>query len=411
MSVAAIAASQEGKQPCNVKKQPLWDGNEINSWRSCLEALTSGDFLTPIFTGFVFRDMFGFLKWQDRGTLLERAVEEQFASLVTKPQDAGKPACPGSLTCPFTSLRPTPDHWVPILLLNTTSVKTGQRVIETALQWHIDLADNKDCPNSIRELSCEIFLNGTNFFDWQGPHPNPKEGLRLSTAAHNSARFPLLSPPGSIVDANGRIVDRLVDGGYFENFGAQTATELALAIHALEPELNPFVLILSNDPEVVRDNPQKTSTQDSKTAQARPDRTNQHEPDGTSSRSALLSDLFGPLGAFIATRSARGVLALEGAAVALDHENFRQCNTSWVRVWSEPDPHDKSRAEARPLSMSWWLSKPVQRYLRQQTEFADGRPMNRHENKERIEGLLDAIANVNLPPPQRGEVQCQQEGD
>jgi len=288
-------------------------------------------------------------------------------------------------------------------------VKTGQRVIETALQWHIDFADNKDCPNSIRELSCEIFLNGTNFFDLRGQPPNPKNGLRLSTAAHNSARFPLLSPPGSIVDANGRIVDRLVDGGYFENFGAQTATELALAIHALEPELNPFILILSNDPEVVRDSPQNTSTQNSKTAQAQPDQTNRQKADETSSRSTLLSDIFGPLGAFVATRTARGVLALEGAAVALDHKNDSQCNTSWVRVWSEPDPHTKNRAEARPLSMSWWLSKPVQRYLREQTEFAGGGPMNSHGNKERIQGLLDALANRHLPQAAPGQVQCVQD--
>jgi len=406
MSVAAIAASQNGAQPCNGNTQPLWDGSKINSWRSCFEALTSGDFLTPIFTGFVFRDMFGFFKWQDRGTLLERAVEEQFASLVTKPQNPGKLACIGSLTCPFTSLRPTPDHWVPILLLNTTSVKTGQRVIETTLEWHIELADNRNCPNNIRELSCEIFLHGANFFDWQGKDPNPKKDLRLSTAAHNSARFPLLSPPGSIVDAKGHIVDRLVDGGYFENFGVQTATELARAIHALDPQLNPFILILSNDPEVLRHNPQQSSSQNPKARQAQ-----SATADSSDSGSTLLPDLFGPLGAFVETRSARGVLALEGAAVALDHENSSQCNTSWVRVWSEPNPHDKSRAKARPLSMSWWLSKPVQRYLREQTEFVGGQSMNRHENKDRIKGLLDAIANVYLQRPKAGEVQCESEED
>jgi hypothetical protein len=76
-------------------------------------------------------------------------------------------ACIGSLTCSFTSLRPTPDHRVRILLLNTTSVNTGQRIIETALEWHIELADNRNCPNNIRELSCNIFLRGANFFDWQ----------------------------------------------------------------------------------------------------------------------------------------------------------------------------------------------------------------------------------------------------
>ena len=46
------------------------------------------------------------------------------------------------------------------------------------------------------------------------------DDVRLSTAAHNSARFPLISPPGSICNQDQAIVDRIVDGGYFENYGA-----------------------------------------------------------------------------------------------------------------------------------------------------------------------------------------------
>ena len=387
MTVAAIAASEHGHEPCG-RAAPLWDGTKIDSWRSCLEALTSGDFLTPIFTGFVFRDTFGFLdyfvSWPDRGTLLEEAVESRFASLVTDPKNAGHLACVGRLDCAFTTLQPTRDHWIPLLLLNSTSVKTGQRVIATSLEWHIDLADNTKCPNSVRELSCEVFLRGANFYDWQGPHPNPLIDVRLSTAAHNSARFPLLSPPGSIVDADGGVVDRLVDGGYFENFGAQTATELARAMRAVDPAVDPFILVLSNDPEVV----QKKSA----------------PVEDIDNGAVFLSDLFSPLGAFSQTRNARGVLAVDGAAVALDHENPTQCNDTWVRVWSEPDPHHQGKAKARPLSMSWWLSKPVQRYLREQTEFVGGTAMNGHKNKERIKGLLDAIANAKLPPAKPGEI-------
>ena len=71
----------------------------------------------------------------------------------------------------------------------------------------------------------------------------------LSTAATNSARFPVISPPGAVRNAKHNVVDRIVDGGYIENYGAITAMELAVAINAVRPELAPFVLIISNDPD------------------------------------------------------------------------------------------------------------------------------------------------------------------
>ena len=388
MTVAAMAASDKGVQPCGDASAPLWDGDKVTSWRSCLEALASGDFLTPIFTGFVFRDIFGFMKWPDRGTLLEESLEHHFANLIRKPLNPGGLACIGKLDCAFMTLRPTKDHWVPLLLLNSTSVKVGQRVITTPLAWQIDLKDNNNCPNNIRELTCEIFQRGANFYDWQGRHPNPKRELRVSTAAHNSARFPLLSPPGSIADADGHIVDRLVDGGYFENFGAQTATELARAVHALDPSLNPFILVLSNDSELVYNKGAGVP------------------PAEMDSGSTFLPDILDSIGAFAQTRNARGVLAVEGGTVALDHANAGQCNLAWVRVWSQRDPQQKGEANARQLSMSWWLSKPVQRYLRQQTEYAGGEARNGHGNKASMRGLLDAIANAKLPPFKPGDYQC-----
>ena len=72
--------------------------------------------------------------------------------------------------------------------------------------------------------------------------------MRLSTAAHNSARFPIVSPPGSIRNREHHIVDRIVDGGYMENYGALGALESAQAIRAVESKLAPFVLVVSNDP-------------------------------------------------------------------------------------------------------------------------------------------------------------------
>ena len=76
--------------------------------------------------------------------------------------------------------------------------------------------------------------------------------IRLSTAAHNSARFPIISPPGNIRNQAHYVVDRIVDGGYMENFGVLAAFELAQGIHAVRQELKPFVLVISNRPQTSR---------------------------------------------------------------------------------------------------------------------------------------------------------------
>jgi hypothetical protein len=56
------------------------------------------------------------------------------------------------------------------------------------------------------------------------------DDVRLRTAAHNSTRFPLISPPGLVRNRTNGIINRVVDCGYFENYSAIGAMEIALAI-------------------------------------------------------------------------------------------------------------------------------------------------------------------------------------
>jgi len=263
MTVAALAASRDGAQPCQIPAHSLWFGpynNEKIGWRACLESLMSGDFLTPVAAGFVFRDVLRFfalaLPWYDRAALLERSWESYFADLIGKPRSADGLLCVGSLDCPFMTLRPSEKRWVPLLVLNGTSVGTGQRIVTTALDWSYDVADGTSCPFSPRVHPCQTFTDGFIFHDLlRGNAPERgADDVRLSTAAHNSARFPFVSPPGTIVNSDREIPDRIVDGGYFENFGAQSAQELAQAIRAIDSSLNPFVLVLSNDPQAPQPN-------------------------------------------------------------------------------------------------------------------------------------------------------------
>jgi hypothetical protein len=176
-------------------------------------------------------------------------------------------------------VRPQESHWIPLLVLNGVSSATGRRILTTVLSN--DYQPRNTCPvagamksdadtksNASPTLksavsspirACAIFLESARFHDllandnppnmlariqrlavWdyvrnQLPFFTPREldDIRLSTAAHNSARFPIISPAGEIRNRKHQIVDRIVDGGYFENYGALGAIELAQAIRAI----------------------------------------------------------------------------------------------------------------------------------------------------------------------------------
>src|SRR5688572_25160282 len=76
--------------------------------------------------------------------------------------------------------------------------------------------------------------------------------LRVSTAAHNSARFSWVSPAGTIIDASGRSRGHVLDGGYFENYGAVTLLETVRAtlLELRGRKLLPIIIQISSDPEL-----------------------------------------------------------------------------------------------------------------------------------------------------------------
>jgi predicted acylesterase/phospholipase RssA len=405
MATAAMAASPDGKQPCT-GKSPLWyrASGPIETWRDCLEALMAGDFLTPIFTGFVFHDVLRFIGWQDRGALLERSLEDQFKVLI----DRGSPStsrapCTGDLGCPFMALRPRQSYWLPILVLNSTSVETGQRVITTTLERHFQ-ATAADCPLEPRwhkNPRCPLFESVKTFHELLEPigDAHAPNDVKLSTAAHNSGRFPLLSPPGEIRNGKEELMDRIVDGGYFENLGVQTATELAEAITAVDADLKPFLLVITNDPTLRYERKEQervdagAAIARAKTSKRRPlSQTDVTQPSPAVTSSFvmnLLTDVVAPLFTVSNTRDARGILALEDVPATL-HSHNAGCNFAHIRVWGEPS-HEHP-GTARDLSWSWWLSRPVQQYLHEQTDPAE-RTRFDVENELPIDDLLHALAD------------------
>jgi len=76
----------------------------------------------------------------------------------------------------------------------------------------------------------------------------------MSTAATMSARFPIISPSGTLKDDREQIVDQIVDGGYIDNDGIFTAAELVLELRRFN--LDPVVIRITNEPTETVSKPQ-----------------------------------------------------------------------------------------------------------------------------------------------------------
>jgi hypothetical protein len=392
MVAAALNAAPPGSDnpPCVRGPVDQWWGVTVNYWRDCFEALTSGDFLTADFFGFAFNDMLPFAL-RDRAAVLEDSWHNRFREVVLAAnKDADASSCQG-LDCPFLTLRPRPGHWIPLLVLNGTSEATGGRILTTSLAMtYTPPAKGPGCPTAISPAACPLFVQADSFHqllktkvtaerwsDWLGFLERyllrgiGGDDVRLSTAAHNSARFPFISPPGSIRNQDQVIVDRIVDGGYFENYGALAAKELALAVHAVEPQLKPLVIVVSNDPADLLD-PADDATRDQHGA-----------PRPRAAAGELLSEANAPITTFANARTAHGVFAVDQLRTTL-HAAIPECSklVIQVRVWPDGD---------KQLSMNWWESPLVQRQIHRQTEDSREPNSDRGADKNQNRPHLEAI--------------------
>jgi hypothetical protein len=271
--VAALKDSENAKAPCDDSSaSPLvFYKSAPQGWRRCMEQLLSGDFLSSTMVAYIYKDalrgLAAILKRNlgiytpDRAATLEIAWEEHYCrstSNTCKTPHTG-------LDRPFLSLAghidSTPDgKWVPLLFFNTTDVDTGRRVVVSsvppyyvprgqdayrrllldAYDLHHLIADD---PDTLGGRESDPKKHGAQ------PRGQLTEDIRLSTAASLSARFPFISPPGNVRNQRRGLVGRIVDGGYFENFGATTALEIVHALRA--DDLSPFVVEITNDPELL----------------------------------------------------------------------------------------------------------------------------------------------------------------
>jgi len=409
VTAALNAKTDSNDHPCVQSPFELWWGITINNWRDCFEALTSGDFLSANFFGFAFNDMLPFMPpfWRDRAAVLEDAWDDRYQAVVTRADHAPEPASCKGLKCPFLTLRPRAGHWIPLLVLNGTSEATGGRIVTTALAPTYRHSAKTGCPTSESPVGCTLFAEADYFHDLLNYDAKPDgwfggfqrlllksfyggdvlDDVQLSTAAHNSARFPFISPAGSIRNRDHIIVDRIVDGGYFENYGALSAKELALGVHAIQPDLAPFVLVISNDPDDLL-NPANDSDTAAK-ARRKAQREEQLKNARASvNRSEPVTDIVTSLTTVANARTAHGTLGVDQLRSSL-REAMPDCDVRMihVRVWPQVD---QTTHRSRAVSMSWWLSAPIQRHLHQQTEGTK----NANENGPRLQAVWEVLRST-----------------
>lgn len=381
--IAALDAAPGDDPPCKPDKDNLVHfEDQPDNWRRCMEQLLAGDFISPTLYGFFYRDAvrglapilrsFGF-GMQDRAEILELSWEDRFC--LSTEERACDDDDAKAMRAPFLSISglghsTDRENWIPILLLNATDVETGRRVVISPLSPRTD-------------SGTRVFLDAYDLHDflvdetargsgpttlWDRPHQSYiNKDVRLSTAALLSARFPLISPPGNILNARDQILTRIIDGGYFENFGAATALEIVH--HLKQAGLKPFVVQITNDPEFLVTNRMKAKEGDSNAATicsgvGSQDPLKLLAPPIVDARDRLwFSGLVSPIRGLLGSRGAQGGRALR-VLRNTDSENFLHIRVQPIYVanfWTDT-------CDVADVSMSWWLSKHVQKYLDRQID-------------------------------------------
>jgi hypothetical protein len=230
---------------------------DLKQWQKQLGDAVGQDYLSAVTTSFLYNDLlFRFLPiqadpfQQDRAQVLEQSWERGFANTFAVTEES--PGLSGNFQQLYRqSLASDPDGWLPMVLSLGTAQELGQTVITAPFP-----VQRKDFPAAYdfyqlaqcrqqNHLSCDI---------------------RLSTAALNAARFPYVTPAGSLnydlatgltkVAPDKKL--HVIDGGYVDNFGAATTQQL---IHSLkkagffaekpqQKTLVPVVLLLTNAPDL-----------------------------------------------------------------------------------------------------------------------------------------------------------------
>lgn len=166
------------------------------------------------------------------------AIEHAFEDLWSVVQPKGAPGWEQpflSLFYPAGQYRPG----MPLWFANGTDATTGNRVITTPIA----------APGQRGSEKPPWPFRGARDF-----HALMEADASIATAINNTARFPYLEPFGDMLPVGGKTrAGSLIDGGYFENEGLQTALELAEWLAGKSPggrKVLPVIVQATGDGEV-----------------------------------------------------------------------------------------------------------------------------------------------------------------
>jgi predicted permease len=219
---AARRAPNEPNSGCPPDR-PQPPTGAASTYVTAADSVLGGDLLTPLLAMGLYPDFAqrfipaSFERW-DRARGLELALEHDWRAVVG---DSVADAV-GMSRSFYELIARDSSVSVPVLMLNTTHVQTGQRMVVSHVRP--DSADFNGL-ESLAALDASL-------------HPP------LSSAAFLSARFPFVTPEGTLTARGGS--QRYVDGGYFDNSGATTVAEMLTArpTEPLPVRMRPVVVLV-----------------------------------------------------------------------------------------------------------------------------------------------------------------------
>jgi hypothetical protein len=233
-SVFSISSVSGGSVGATAFVSQLHDDPTPAGFREAVRSAAGDDFLSPALAGLLFPDLVQrFLPvalLPDRAETLERGFEHGWAR-----HCGGRSCDPNLWRTSFLGLWQTPKApWVPVLMINGTRQEDGARIITSNVQLN---------PNDFANTVDYLAVNGAD--------------IRISTAILNGARFPAVSPGGTIHErqappkppyaASGHVLD----GGYYDGGGIATMRDTAQAVMRFAAvdgiQLKPIFIEINND--------------------------------------------------------------------------------------------------------------------------------------------------------------------
>lgn len=148
---------------------------------------------------------------------------------------------------PFHSLWQNQTKSIPAVFLNTTQVENGYPIFVSHLQLRLKTDQASETVFTSADTSPDLYLPRDFYNDLI---KDISSDIRISTASLLSARFPYVSSAGTLTGKDGNNIG-LVDGGYFDNIGSNTAYQVLfyLRYHNVtdyQTSIKPVIVYIKN---------------------------------------------------------------------------------------------------------------------------------------------------------------------